>query len=90
MQILDAGCPPPAGCVVAAITTEINIHLLVRGLVDIDEEIGKLETKIEKMTIQLDSIQKKTQIPDYEARVRADVREATASKVRFILFAIIK
>lgn len=72
---------PPDGCVVTSVTADINLSLLVRGVVDIEAEVSKLQGKLDKTTQSLDNAVKKTEMPEYEKRVRADVREANAAKI---------
>ncbi|SPO39937.1 probable VAS1 - valyl-tRNA synthetase [Pseudozyma flocculosa] len=37
----------PAGCAVSSISPSLNAHLMLRGLVNIDQELGKIEKKLE-------------------------------------------
>ncbi|CAG8433960.1 2555_t:CDS:10 [Diversispora eburnea] len=76
--------PIPEGCALSTVNDEINIHLLVKGNVDIDVEVMKFQKKLEKSTQSLNSLQKKTQVSDYESKVPLNVREANEAKV-FIL-----
>lgn len=43
--------------------------LVYQGLVDIDKELAKLQSKREKLISQLEKLRKETQIPDYESKV---------------------
>lgn len=81
VHLLDLNAAAPAGCVVSSVNNDIKVFLLVRGMVDIDAEIEKLTSKLEKVQTNLDAVVKKTTIPDYEKRVREDVRELNATKV---------
>ncbi|KAJ1871248.1 valine--tRNA ligase [Coemansia sp. RSA 990] len=57
------------------------IHLLVRGKVDIDQEIGKIEKKITKTTQVKDTAAKKTQTPKYIAAVPDKIKQADQAKI---------
>ncbi|KAJ1955941.1 valine--tRNA ligase, partial [Dipsacomyces acuminosporus] len=71
----------PAGCAVASINDEVTVHLLVRGRVDIDQEVKKIEKKLAKTASLRDALVSKTQASDYETRVPEEVREANGSKI---------
>jgi valyl-tRNA synthetase len=79
--VLKKGEPVPPGCALSTLSDEGNIYLLVRGMVDIDAEVGKLESKKSKAKSNLDSLMKKMQIPDYDTKIPADVRGANQNKV---------
>ncbi|CAG8788523.1 17097_t:CDS:2, partial [Racocetra fulgida] len=70
----------PAGCALSTVTDEINLLLLVKGFVDIDAEVAKFQSKLDKTTQALALLQKKIQIPDYESKVPRDVRDANEAK----------
>ncbi|KAJ2434543.1 valine--tRNA ligase, partial [Coemansia sp. RSA 2424] len=71
----------PAGCAVVSLNDEVAMHLLVRGQVNIDQEIGKIEKKVAKATGLKDGLVAKTMLPNYESNVPEEVRETTASKI---------
>ncbi|KAJ2055131.1 valine--tRNA ligase, partial [Coemansia sp. S2] len=73
--------PVPAGCALVPVSDEVAIHLLVRGQVDIDQEIGKIEKKVAKVTGLKDGLVAKTKVPNYETNVPEEVRETNASKI---------
>ncbi|KAJ1738520.1 valine--tRNA ligase [Coemansia sp. RSA 1821] len=81
VSTLAPGEAAPAGCVVSSINDEAAIHLLVRGKVDIDQEIGKIEKKIAKATQLKDTVVKKTQTPKYIAAVPDKVKQADQAKI---------
>ncbi|KAJ2142278.1 valine--tRNA ligase [Coemansia sp. RSA 451] len=81
VTVLRSGEAIPAGCVVSSVGDEVAIHLLVRGKVDIGQEISKIEDKISKVEQLKDGAVKRTQVPKYETVVPQSVREANASKI---------
>ncbi|KAJ1929253.1 valine--tRNA ligase [Linderina pennispora] len=54
---------------------------MVRGRVDIDQEIKKIEQKIAKADKAREALLGKTNIADYIDRVPADVREQNETKL---------
>ncbi|KAJ2845622.1 valine--tRNA ligase, partial [Coemansia brasiliensis] len=81
VSILPPGEAAPAGCVVSSINNEAAIHLLVRGKVDIDQEIGKIKNKITKMTQLKDTVVKKMQTPKYAAAASEKMKQADQVKI---------
>ena len=73
---------PPAGCALTSVNELCSVFLLVRGMVDIDAEVKKLEEKLAKSSLLRDDLQKKISVPEYEKRVRADVQEINAGKLK--------
>ncbi|SHO78257.1 Mitochondrial and cytoplasmic valyl-tRNA synthetase [Malassezia sympodialis ATCC 42132] len=70
----------PAGCVVASVSASIQAHLLVRGLVDIDQELSKLAKKLALNETQLQRTTALTQKPDW-AKTPEDVRATTEQRL---------
>jgi valyl-tRNA synthetase len=57
------------------------VFLLVRGVVDFDKEIQKLNTKMSKIQNSLSSLQKQMALPDYEEKVKQEIRDMNSHKV---------
>ncbi|KAI9280350.1 tRNA synthetases class I-domain-containing protein [Umbelopsis sp. AD052] len=82
VQILQSGDELPVGCALYTITEDINVHLLVKGQVDIESEVQKLQKKIANIDKSKQGLIKKMNVADYENKVPADVREANDTKVK--------
>ncbi|KAI8580129.1 hypothetical protein K450DRAFT_238309 [Umbelopsis ramanniana AG] len=82
VQVLQSGDELPVGCALYTITEEINVHLLVKGQVDIESEVQKLQKKIANVDKSKQGLIKKMNVSDYENKVPADVREANDTKVK--------
>ncbi|KIL58640.1 hypothetical protein M378DRAFT_188200 [Amanita muscaria Koide BX008] len=64
----------PAGCGASAITPTIALHVLVKGLVDLDAEIAKCDKKLDLGRLNLSKIVKVESQPDYLETVPENVR----------------
>ncbi|KAI0290120.1 tRNA synthetases class I-domain-containing protein [Russula brevipes] len=64
----------PLGCGSAVLTSTTGLHILVRGLVDLDAEIAKYEKKLHFARLNLDKVQKVQEQPDYSETVPEKVR----------------
>ncbi|KAJ1950380.1 valine--tRNA ligase, partial [Dispira parvispora] len=82
IDVIGADQHLPAGCVPAAVNQNCHVLLLVKGKVNIEAEVDRLEKKLTKARQQLGTWEKKTQIPDYETKIKADVREVNATKIK--------
>jgi len=71
----------PAGCVALPIASAATVFLHVKGRVDIDAEIGKAKTKLERAE---QGIQKQTKLladPEYGQKVSETVQETDRKKL---------
>jgi len=71
----------PKGCAVALVSDKCEVHLHIKGLVDIGKEISKLEEKQTKTNSQLLKVMEAMKIEDYENKVPETVRLQNAEKV---------
>jgi valyl-tRNA synthetase len=72
----------PEGCGAEVVTSSVTLHTLVRGLVDLDVEIGKCDKKLNLAKMNLAKIVKVESQPDYLQTVPENVRLANEDKVR--------
>ena len=70
---IDSSTEPPAGCTMSQLNDKCAVFLLVKGVVDIPEEITKLQERREKVLARLEDIVNKSQQPGYE-KVPEEVR----------------
>jgi valyl-tRNA synthetase len=82
IKVIIKGEPVPAGCSVNTLNEDITVMLLVKGFVDFDGEIAKLEKKQKKTQNNYDNLLKKTQVPDYETKVKEEIREVNSTKLK--------
>ncbi|XP_077987163.1 valine--tRNA ligase-like [Glandiceps talaboti] len=72
---------PPMGCAIATVSDKCEVHLLLKGLIDISKEITKLEQKKEKLDSQRSKLENATKIEDYQTKVPENIRQANAEKL---------
>ncbi|KAJ3073249.1 hypothetical protein HDU98_001931 [Podochytrium sp. JEL0797] len=80
LQVLSSTDTVPAGCAVTPVSGDCNVHLLVKGMVDFDAEIKKLEASKAKASSALAELNKKMGAADYEKKVKPEVQETNATK----------
>lgn len=70
----------PEGAALAIPNSSCEIHVLLRGLVDADQEIAKLKKKLETTDKQLQTLQKRRTGADYATKVPENIREEETKK----------
>lgn len=81
VEVVQSASDVPTGVILQAVTTEINVHVLVKGLVDIDAEIAKAEKKIQKTQKQKESIEKTINSKGYLSKASKDTVEQDKSRL---------
>ncbi|KAK4686354.1 valyl-tRNA synthetase, partial [Tremellales sp. Uapishka_1] len=71
----------PSGCGTELVTTEINIHIPVKGKVDAAEEIAKLEKKETLVQANKAKLEKLTSQPNYQTTVKEEIRTRNAEQM---------
>lgn len=81
----------PAGCALYTINEDVYVLLLVKGVVDVEAEITKLEAQKGKTNKSLEQLKERMSAPDYTTKVKQDARdrnEATLKSLQTELEAI--
>ena len=59
-----------------------EVHLMLKGLVDVDREISRLQEKITKLSIQLDKLQTAMATEGYEQKVQSiDISDSVSDVI---------
>ena len=65
--------PVPGGCTMTTVGASCEVHLMLRGLVDAEKEIVRLDEKIEKLDGQIAKIKKGMSIENYKEKVNSSM-----------------
>lgn len=82
ITVISSSDDQPSGCVVKAISSKVSVYLLVKGRVDIDEEIGKAQTKAQKAAQGIGKLQKTLNDPKYREKTPKELQEAEEQRLR--------
>lgn len=74
--------PSPSGCAILTLSGQCEIHLLLKGLIEVDKELLKLEKKKVQLDQTITKINQATQANDYATKVPADVQQANTDKLQ--------
>lgn len=80
VTVVSSASEIPEGCVLKAVNPDVNVHLLVKGHIDIDAEIAKVQKKLDKATKSKQSIEKTINSKDYASKADAQAQEANKVK----------
>ncbi|KAI4890325.1 hypothetical protein NFI96_018351 [Prochilodus magdalenae] len=72
----------PVGCAVAIASDKCSVHLMLKGLIDLEKEVTKLTTKKGELEKQMEKLAEKMKKSDYREKVPAKVQELDAEKLR--------
>lgn len=72
---------PPAGCAILTVTGQCEVHLLLKGLIQVDKELQKLEKKKVQLEQTVEKLKKAAEASDYDSKVPAEVRQANVEKL---------
>ncbi|KAG0378752.1 hypothetical protein BGX24_002938, partial [Mortierella sp. AD032] len=72
----------PEGCASQTIQEGCTVYLLVKGMVDVDAEVQKIEKKLTKVQKAKEDLEKKTQDATYLTKVKPEIREMNEAKLK--------
>ncbi|XP_058116915.1 valine--tRNA ligase [Anopheles ziemanni] len=75
------GTVPPVGCAILTISGQCVVHLMLKGLIEVDKEIEKMTKKRETLTQTIAKLQQAIAVPNYASKVPEDVRKANQEKL---------
>ncbi|SCW01863.1 LAFE_0E08944g1_1 [Lachancea fermentati] len=81
VTVVKSASEVPEGAVLQAVTPEVNVHVLVKGHVDIEAEISKTKKKLEKTLKTKEGIEKIMKSKDYEAKANEQAKELTMTRL---------
>ena len=76
----DKSNAPPEGCAIVTVSDKVAAHLMLKGIIDAEKEVEKLEKKKTLLNSQYEKLIKATQVPGYEQKVPENIRTANAVK----------
>lgn len=65
----------PSGCAILTISAQCEVHLMLKGIIEVDKEVGKLEKKREQLQQTIGKLKQKMGIEDYEKKVPENVQQ---------------
>ncbi|XP_012218114.1 valine--tRNA ligase [Linepithema humile] len=72
---------PPIGCAIITVTDKIQVHLLLKGLIDPKKELEKLQKKQGQLNEIIQKLKQDLAVPDYDLKVPFDVQKNNKEKL---------
>lgn len=72
----------PKGCAILTINAQCEVHLMLKGIIEVDKEIGKLEKKRELLQAGISKLKQKMSIEDYEKKVPLSIQEDNTENLK--------
>ncbi|XP_049587384.1 valine--tRNA ligase isoform X2 [Syngnathus scovelli] len=79
---LSAEQAVPAGCAVAIASDRCTVNLMIKGLINVDKELSKLQAKKGELDKLMEKLQDKLAKSDYRDKVPFKVQQQDAEKLR--------
>ncbi|XP_013380246.1 valine--tRNA ligase [Lingula anatina] len=80
----------PQGCAVNTVNAQCEAHMMLKGLIDVDKEIDKLNSKKSSLLSQQSKIEEKMKKADYAQKVPEKIQQQDADKMAEISLEIQK
>ncbi|GAB0089448.1 Valyl-tRNA synthetase [Sergentomyia squamirostris] len=71
---------PPQGCAILTISAQCEVHLMLRGLIDVDKEIKRLETKKTNLDDTVSKLEQLFAKENYQVKTPEEVRLSNEEK----------
>lgn len=81
VSVLGSGEEPPHGCGVQIVDDATSVYMMLRGILDPQLEIQKLEKKRGEVSGRIEQINKKMALPGYQDKTPEAVRQQDAEKL---------
>lgn len=72
----------PSGCAILTINAQCEVHLMLKGIIEVDKEVGKLEKKREQLQQTIGKLKQKMNIEDYAKKVPVNVQEDNIASLK--------
>lgn len=72
---------PPIGCAIVTVTNKVQVHLLLKGLIDPKKELEKLQKKEVQLIEIIQKLKQDLTVPDYDVKVPLDVQQNNKEKL---------
>mmetsp|Transcript_4900 Transcript_4900/g.14710 ORF Transcript_4900/g.14710 Transcript_4900/m.14710 type:complete len:284 (+) Transcript_4900:344-1195(+) len=76
------GGPPPAGCATDVIDASLEVHVLLKGLIDLSREVARLQKEAAAVEGRLAKLQAKMAMPEYATKCKPQQQQEDAAKAQ--------
>ncbi|XP_017772804.1 PREDICTED: valine--tRNA ligase [Nicrophorus vespilloides] len=77
----DVNLDAPIGCTILTVSNKCEVHLLLKGLIDPEKEIAKMERKLDMLKGTEEKLKQAMGVADYTTKVPQEVQESNTEKL---------
>lgn len=77
----ETNTSPPKGCTIITVSDKCEVHLLLKGLIDPEKEITKMQKKLDFLIGTINKLNQAVSAADYSIKVPTEVQQANAEKL---------
>lgn len=71
----------PKGCAILTINAQCEIHLMLKGIIEADKEIAKLDKKREGLEQTINKLKQKMSLEDYSKKVPENIQQENSENL---------
>lgn len=79
---LHFGESPPSGCAILTVSGDCEVHLMLKGLIQVDMELKKLEKKRSQLVQTIERLNQTINASDYATKVPEEVQQANKDRLK--------
>jgi len=68
VHLIPEGCSPPKGCATEVLDADLEVHVLLKGIVDFSKELTRMQKEVKVIGERLEKLKAKMAKPDYALR----------------------
>lgn len=81
VEVMESAKEIPTGCAILTVTGQCEVHLMLKGLIEVDKEVEKLNKKKEMLTQTVGKLQQAMSVADYATKVPENVQQSDKEKL---------
>jgi len=82
LHLVAEGEAPPAGCATDVIDASLEVHVLLKGLIDLSREVARLQKEAAAVEGRLAKLQAKMAMPEYATKCKPQQQQEDAAKAQ--------
>jgi len=82
LHFVADGCSPPRGCATEVLDASLEVHVLLKGIVDFSKEVSRLQKEQGQIASRLEKLKAKMAKPDYATKCPAATQEEESAKAK--------
>jgi len=82
VQVITQEEKAPAGCALAIVNDKCDVNLMLKGIIDLEKEVGKFKVNIQRQEKKLSPLKETQNKAEYQSKVPEHVKNADTEKIK--------